>query len=244
MATAPPEDQRRLLEVQALDTRAQQLAHRRRNLPELARITELEAQISDLHSSLVQSRTAVSDLRRELTKAEADVEQVRNRAARDQSRLDGGQVGAKDAQALVAELESLSRRQAALEEIELDVMERLEAHEEALARLETANQELVAARADVEAQRDARFAEVDGELATVRAERATVTDGLDAPLLALYERVRDQNGGRGVVSLRGRTFDGLNVDLASAELAAITEAAPDEVVRLEDYGHIVVRLEK
>ena len=36
MATAPPEDQRRLLEVQALDTRLQQLVHQRRNHPALA----------------------------------------------------------------------------------------------------------------------------------------------------------------------------------------------------------------
>lgn len=242
MATAPPEDQRRLLDVQELDTRSQQLAHKRKNLPELARLVELDAQVADLHSSLVQSRTAVSDLRRELTKAEGDVEQVRNRAQRDRTRLDSGQVGAKDAQALVSELESLARRQEALEEIELDVMERLEAHEEALAKLESANDELVVAKTQVEVERDAAFAELDAELETVRAARAKLVDGLDAGLIALYERVRDQNGGRGVVSLRKQRFEGLNVDLSLAELATINDAAPDAVVRLEDYGHIVVRL--
>lgn len=243
MATAPPADQLRLLDVQELDTRAQQLAHRRRNLPELARIAELDAQLEDLTSSLVESRTAASDLRRELTKAEGDVEQVRSRAARDQARLDAGQVGAKDAQALVGELESLARRQAALEEVELDVMERLEAHEEALARLESAHAELEAARADVVAARDARFAELDEEAGQVAERRRGAVAGLDATLLALYERVRDQNGGRGVVALRGQRVEGLNVDLSRAELVAITSAAPDQVVRLEDYGHIVVRPE-
>lgn len=243
MPTAPPADQRRLLDVQALDTRAQQLAHRRSTLPELARLGELDIQMADLSTSLVQSRTALGDLRRELTKAEADVEQVRTRAARDQARLDGGQVSAKDAQALVAELESLARRQGVLEEVELDVMERLEAHEAALAKVEAAHAELTAARDQVVAERDVRFAEIDGEVAGVVAERDGVVAGLDAGLLALYERVRDQNGGRGVVSLKGSHFDGLNVDLSRAELAAITSAAPDQVVRLEDYGHIVVRLD-
>lgn len=243
MATAPPADQLRLLDVQELDTRAQQLAHRRRNLPELARIAELDAQLKDLGSSLVESRTAASDLRRELAKAEGDVEQVRARAARDQARLDAGQVGAKDAQALVGELESLARRQAALEEVELDVMERLEAHEEALARLESAHAELVSARAEVVAERDARFAELDEEAGQVAERRRGAVTGLDATLLALYERVRDQNGGRGVVALRGQRVEGLNVDLSRAELAAITSAAPEQVVRLEDYGHIVVRPE-
>jgi uncharacterized protein len=243
VATAPQADQLRLLDVQELDTRAQQLAHQRRNLPEHARIAELDAQLKDLGSSLVESRTAASDLRRELAKAEADVEQVRARAARDQARLDAGQVGAKDAQALVAELESLARRQGALEEVELDVMERLEAHEEALARLEAAHGELEAARADVVAARDARFAELDAEAGLVAERRRDAVAGLDAGLLALYERVRDQNGGRGVVALRGQRLEGLNVDLSRAELAAITSAAPEQVVRLEDYGHIVVRAE-
>jgi len=243
VATAPPADQLRLLDVQELDTRAQQLAHQRKNLPEHARIAELDAQMADLRGKLVESRTAVSDLKRELTKAETDVEQVRTRAARDQSRLDSGQVGAKDAQALVAELESLARRQGVLEEVELDVMERLEAHEEALARLESANAELEAAKAEVVAVRDARYAELDAEAGQVAGKRTDAVAGLDAGLLALYERVRDQNGGRGVVALRGQHVDGLNVSLSPAELAAITSAAPDQVVRLEDYGHIVVRPE-
>jgi len=47
VTTAPPEDQRRLLDVQALDTRTAQLAHRRRRLPVLARIDELAAQVAD-----------------------------------------------------------------------------------------------------------------------------------------------------------------------------------------------------
>jgi len=243
VATAPPADQLRLLPVQELDTRLQQLAHQRKNLPELARIAELDAQVQDLATSLVESRTAASDLRRELKKAEGDVEQVRTRAARDQSRLDSGQVGAKDAQALVGELESLARRQGVLEEVELDVMERLEAHEEALARLESANSELEAARAEVVAARDARFAELDAEAAQVVQRRREAAEGIDATLLALYERVRDQNGGRGVVALRGKRLEGLNVDLSPAELAAVTSAAPEQVVRLEDYGHIVVRPE-
>ncbi len=46
-----------------------------------------------------------------------------------------------------------------------------------------------------------------------------------------------------ILALRGQHVDGLNVSLSPAELAAITSAAPDQVVRLEDYGHIVVRPE-
>jgi predicted nucleic acid-binding Zn-ribbon protein len=127
VTTASPEDQRRLLEVQEFDTRLDQIAHRRAGVPALAELTKLESQVGDLHTALVASRTAANDLRRAVTKAEADVEQVRSRAARDQARLDSGTGSVKDLQALQSELVTLGRRQNDLEEVELEVMERLEA---------------------------------------------------------------------------------------------------------------------
>lgn len=241
MTTAPPEDQRRLLEVQALDTTVQQLAHRRRNLPELARLTELDAQMADLHGSLVESRTRVADLRRELTKAEGDVEQVRSRAARDQARLDAGGTSAKDAQALVDELASLARRQEVLEEVELDVMERLEAHEEALRTVEAAHDELLAARTAVEQDRDAAWAAIDAETQAVSGRRATAADGLDTALLALYDRLRGQLGGLGAAALRGRRCEGCRLELNPADLATAKAAPAEQVVRCEECGRILVR---
>lgn len=243
MTTAPPEDQRRLLEVQALDTRLQQLAHKRTSLPSIARIAELDAQISDLSTSLVASRTAVSDLKRELTKAEGDVEQVRTRAARDQTRLDSGQVGAKDAQALVGELASLARRQEVLEEVELGVMERLEAHEDALAKLDAANDELLAAKAAVVAERDAELAQLDAEVATVTAARAQAVEGLDAGLVTLYDRLRAQLGGLGAAVLSGRRCEGCRLELNPSDVETIKAKSPDQVARCEECSRILVRLD-
>ncbi len=243
MTTAPPEDQRRLLEVQALDTRLQQLAHKRTALPAIARIAELDAQIADLSTSLVASRTAVSDLKRELTKAEGDVEQVRTRAARDQTRLDSGQVGAKDAQALVGELASLARRQEVLEEVELGVMERLEAHEDALAKLDAANDELLAAKAAVVVERDAELAQLDAEVATVTAARAQAVEGLDAGLVTLYDRLRAQLGGLGAAELSGRRCEGCRLELNPSDVEIIKAKSPDQVARCEECSRILVRLD-
>ncbi|KRD36867.1 MULTISPECIES: zinc ribbon domain-containing protein [Oerskovia] len=243
MTTAPPEDQRRLLEVQALDTRLQQLAHKRTSLPSIARIAELDAQISDLSTSLVASRTAVSDLKRELTKAEGDVEQVRTRAARDQTRLDSGQVGAKDAQALVGELASLARRQEVLEEVELGVMERLEAHEDALAKLDAANDELLAAKAAVVVERDAELAQIDAEVATVTAARAQAVEGLDTGLVTLYDRLRAQLGGLGAAVLSGRRCEGCRLELNPSDVEIIKAKSPDQVARCEECSRILVRLD-
>lgn len=242
MTTAPPADQLRLLEVQALDTRAQQLAHQRRTLPALAKLAELEARISDLHGSLVESRTRLADLRRELTKAEADVEQVRTRAARDQARLEGGGVSARDAVALTDELASLAKRRDALEEVELDVMERLEAHEDALAKVEAANDELLAEKAALEAERDTGWADLDVQVAALATERLRVADGLDAGLVALYDKLRGQLGGLAAAALRGGRCEGCRLDLNPADLGVAKAAPPEQVVRCEECGRILVRV--
>ena len=241
MATAPAHDQRRLLDLQALDTRLDQIAHQRAKHPTLERLTELDSQLADLTTTLVASRTAASDLRRELTKAETDVEQVRARAERDQSRLDSGAVGAKDAQALVSELESLAKRQADLEEVELDVMERLEAHETALAEVESAHEKLVAAKAEVEAERDAAFAELDRLRDAVAEDRAKTAVGIDEGLMAIYERLRARLGGVAVAALRHGRSEASGMPISPAELSRIKTLGADEIVYCEDTGRILVR---
>jgi uncharacterized protein len=242
VTTAPPEDQLRLLDVQALDTRTAQLAHQRRTHPVLARLAELESRLTDLETSLVASRTAARDLRRELAKSEADVEQVRSRADRDRARMDSGQGSAKDLQALSSELVALARRQGELEEVELEVMERLEAHEAALAELEAAADVVRGQRAEAETERDAAFATIDAEAAEVVGKRAAMVEGLDAGLLKLYDRLRGQLGGLGAAALRGRRCEGCRLELNPMDVEAIRRASPDTVSRCEECGRILVRL--
>jgi predicted nucleic acid-binding Zn-ribbon protein len=123
---ADPATQQALLEVQALDVRLDQLAHRRANVPEKAEADQLEAERSEVQQAIGAVEVRISDLTREQRKADADVEQVRARKDRDEKRLHAGQVGsAKELESLQHEVETLTRRQAELEDAELEVMERV-----------------------------------------------------------------------------------------------------------------------
>lgn len=241
MTNAPVADQLRLLEVQAMDTRLAQLAHQRRTHPAHTAATELASRLADLESALVTSRTAVGDLRRELAKAEGDVEQVRSRADRDRARLDSAAVSAKDAQALTSELEALGRRQEALEEVELEVMERLEAHEKALADVTRARDELLEQEQRAAGELEAVLAGIDAEVAQVTAEREQRAQGLDAGLVSLYDRLRDQLSGLGVAALRGRRCEGCRLELNPSDVARLRAAPAEQVVRCEECGRILVR---
>lgn len=242
MSTAPEADQRRLLDVQALDTRSAQLAHKRRSLPVLADLAALRERLAGAERDVVVARTLVSDLRREVAKAEADVEQVRIRAARDRARLDAGAGSPRDLEALQHELGSLARRQGVLEEVELEVMERLEAAEEALVDAARLRDDLAARDADLAAQAEAALAEIDLEAAKVAQDREGAAEGLDAALMKLYERIRAQSGGLGAAALRGTRCEGCRLELNPIDLARIRSAAPDEVVRCEECGRILVRI--
>ena len=243
MTTAPVSDQRRLLDIQTLDTRAARLNHQRRSLPVLETIAELEGRLEDLRRALVEERTTLAAVRREVAKAEGDVEQVRQRAARHQARLDSGAVTAKEAQALQSELEQLAKRQGDLEEIELEIMERLEETEGRLAELGEQEAAIAADIARHAETRDAEWSTIDGELASIAAERETVVDAIDPKLMALYDRVRERTGGLAAIALYGSRTEGTQLDFSLTELDAIHAAPPEQVVQHEDYGYIIVRME-
>ncbi|MBV2353717.1 hypothetical protein KUM39_04970 [Streptomyces sp. J2-1] len=239
---AAPADQIRLLDVQALDVRLQQLAHRRKSLPEHAEIDSLTKDLTQIRDLLVAAQTQESDTAREQTKAEQDVDQVRQRAARDQQRLDSGAVTSpKDLAGLQHEITSLAKRQGDLEDVVLEVMERREAAQERTAELTERTASVQGRIDEAAARRDAACGEIDGEAASVTKERAVVAASVPADLLKLYDKLREQQGGIGAARLYARTCQGCRQELAITELNEVRSAAPDTVVRCENCRRILVR---
>jgi len=218
------------------------LAHRRRTLPELAEIAELGRRREQAANQVVVAQTEVDDLGREQRKADADVEQVKSRRARDQQRLDRGQVGSpKELQTLQHEIETLERRISDLEDAELDVMERLETAQSELERLRTSIGECDESLRGLEERRDAAMAEIDAEVRDAETERAQLVTDIPDDLLKLYERLRGSHGGVGAAALKQRRCQGCRLELTAADLRDIAAAAEDEVLRCEECQRILVR---
>jgi len=190
----------------------------------------------------VAAQTEESDTAREQTKAEQDVDQVRQRAARDQQRLDSGAVTSpKDLSNLQHEIASLAKRQGDLEDVVLDVMERRESAQERVAELTERVGSVQAKIDDATGRRDAALEEIDGEVASVTKEREVVAGSVPADLLKLYDKLRGQQGGIGAAKLYARTCQGCRQELAITELNEIRVAAPDTVIRCENCRRILVR---
>jgi hypothetical protein len=242
---ASPEAQLRLLELADLDAELGRLEHRRRGLPEHAELSQLEQRDRELRDEISALEAREGDLRREQAKADADVEQVRSRIARDRTRLDAGQVSSpRELENLQSEIESLLRRQSDLEDVELDVMERLEA---AQGRLKEAGAERAAIATDaaaVTARRDLALAELAEQSGKASDRRAVVIAQEPADLLDLYERLRVQHGGVGAAALRRGQCQGCHLSLNTVDLNAIRAADPDDVLRCEECRRILVRTDE
>ncbi|MFC5915678.1 zinc ribbon domain-containing protein [Streptomyces pulveraceus] len=239
---AAPADQIRLLDVQALDVRLSQLAHRRKSLPEHAEIESLTSDLAQLRDLLVASQTEESDTAREQTKAEQDVDQVRQRAARDQQRLDSGAVTSpKDLESLQREITSLAKRQGDLEDVVLEVMERRESAQERVTELSDRVAAVQAKADDATARRDAATKDLDEQAATVTKEREVVAGSVPADLLKLYDKLRVQQGGVGAARLYQRRCEGCRLELNITEVNDVKAASPDTVLRCENCRRILVR---
>jgi len=238
---ADPKVQLRLLVLQGHDAALARLEYRRRTLPELTVISTADARLAELRDSLVRVETEVGDLDRELRRLDSDVDQVRRRSERDQQRMQSGAVAAKELESLQHEVESLARRQSDLEDVQLELMEK---REEAESRAGTVRAEIATVTAERQAAvdaRDAAYAEIDAESAADAAARGSLATQLPADLLALYEKLRVASGGVGAAELRQRRCEGCRLEMLGAELRAIRAAAPEEVLRCENCGRILVR---
>lgn len=236
---APPEDQALLLELQALDTKLQQLGHRAQSLPELATIAGLSTVRDDLRATVAEATGAWEDAQLELKRTEADVAVVEARVARDKERMQSS-ASVKDVAAFEQELAALAKRQSDLEDIELVVMETVDEKAKALSDSRAQLEAVDAKIAEASAARDAALVDLNAESATATADRDALAGRVPAELLALYEKQRARYG-VGASHLRGGVSSASGVALNSSDMNTVRAAAPDDVLLCPDSNAILVR---
>jgi predicted nucleic acid-binding Zn-ribbon protein len=239
---ADPAAQRRLLDLADVDAELARAAHRRRSLPELAEIDQAEKDLQAGRDSLVSAETVASDLDRDIRKLESEIDQVRAREERDRGLMNSGSISSgKQLEDLQHELATLHRRQSVLEDDLLEVMERREAIDSDLERSRTTLADIEERLADAYRRRD----EALGDLGTMevrrQGERDTLLSELPPDLVTLYERIRAQKG-TGAAPLRQRRCGACRLELDRTAIGRLREAPPDEVLRCEECGVVLVRI--
>lgn len=239
---AEPSDQKRLLDLQDLDVKLARVGATLKKLPEHERVERAEAELATARATERDALHALEELQAELSRAENDVELVEKRISKDQERSEHTS-SAKDAVGLEHELATLRERLSVLEDVELEVMGRVEEAEKTLqirsddtARAEA---ELDAARAEAERVR----AELGAEQASWQQQRTELAASLPGDLVELYERQRERYG-FGASLLRARISEASGVTLTESDLQTVRQAPADEVVICPDSNAILVRTDE
>ncbi|OBC17192.1 hypothetical protein A5784_24635 [Mycobacterium sp. 852013-50091_SCH5140682] len=233
--------QRSLLELTEVDAELGRLAHRAKNLAEQTRLAEVQAEHGVANDRLAALGIALEDLGTQVAKFETEIDSVRQREDRDRALLDGGAVAAKQVSEIQHELETLERRQASLEESLLEVMERREElqsqQSDELARID----ELQIRVSEAQRERDGALVELDHTREVCQTRRKALIEVIDAELVELYEKQRAR-GGAGAGLLQGRRCGACRIEIDRGEIARITAAADDEVLRCPECGAILLRV--
>lgn len=235
-------EQQELLTVQAHDTRLDQLAHKRRTLPERAGLNEVAAERERIQSERAEIEETAGGLRREQKRLEDEIALGEAKIAEENERLySGDMTSPKEAQAITEEIESLKRRVGDLEEEALGLLIELEPHEERLGELAAADEALDERAERLQADLTVAEAEVDAEVSEVESERASAVAGVGSELLAEYERLRTDLGGVGVAKLENKACSGCHLALSAVEYDRVKKQPTDAIVHCVECGRLLVR---
>ena len=201
---------------------------------------ELEAAAKALDDDITRAAVEVSDLEAEQRKADADVDLVRQRSEKDRTLLDTIN-DAKQLSNLQHELESLARRQSELEDVELEVMERLEEAQKAHVALRAQRETLDADLAEARTARDNALADLADDEKVALAARAAAAEGIPDEVMKLYDKLRANHGGIGAAALHRGRCEGCRIELTPVDIDRIRQAPPAEVIRCEECRRILVR---
>ncbi len=234
------DQQRTLLTLAEVDAELRRIAHRAANLTEQQEVDRLQEQHKVANDQLAVVGIALEDLDGEIAKLESEIESVRQREERDRGLLAGGTVNAKQLSELQHELETLERRQASLEDSLLEVMERREAlqaqQSEELARIDELQNQL----SEAQRIRDEAQTEIDRAREGCGTRRSGLAGSMLPELLAMYEK-QAERGGIGAGLLQGRRCGACRIEIDRGEMARISAAEPDDVLRCPECGAILLR---
>ena len=233
--------QRLVVELAAVDADLSRLDYRAKHLEEQQRLDAVQDEHRSAGDALTSVGIALDDLDGQIAKFEGEIEAVRKREDRDRGLLDGGTVDVKHVAEIQHELETLQRRQGSLEDSLLEIMEHRERLQEDQGaqqrRIDELQTELTVART----ARDEALVAIDELRHRAASRREELTASLPPDLVALYERQR-AGGGIGAGRLQGRRCGACRIEIDRGELARITAAPEDEVLRCPECSAILVRV--
>lgn len=231
-----------LLSLQSHDSAADRLRHRRAALVERAELDREMAALGEINQRLAEARARRDEVLVAERRLDDEVASLGAKAKGEERRMYSGAVSSpRELQAMQADVDQLRRHARALEDQELEVLERREALDAEVATLQEEAARAEASAAELRLTIAAQEAVIDAELAAQTRAREALAPAVPGDVLALYEQVRTANRGVGAARLVGPTCQACHLALPATEVDRIRHLAPDALARCDHCGAILVR---
>ena len=211
-----------ILELQAADTMADQLRHRREHLAEREQVQALQAEYVRWDQARRVMRKRLEELEAIIAKSEKSTHEIDTHLARLAKQMKTV-IAPREAEALQHEIDNLKLQRDQLDDAELAALEdqaRIDDEMTAHAALEDAmREELMAAGAAMSSAE----ADIDGELERIASRLGGLRDQVDPKLLKRYDRIRGQHM-VAAASLAGSRCEGCHLDLSAHEVDEVNDA--------------------
>lgn len=230
-----------LLVVQGHDTLLDQLRYRRANHDLRGELSETESEIAQIDIAIAEIQGRRHDLDRERKRLDDEVAKIRSKREDINVKLyDGSVTATKDLLAMQAEAKSMAEHQAGVEDEELEFMEQIESVSGELGEAEAKRQVLSDKAASLAEDLEVKLSEIDAEVESETAQRATAIESLPAELLSAYEKLRADLGGIAVAKLNGSICDGCHMTLSAVTVDRAKNAPEDAVIKCDECGRLLI----
>jgi predicted nucleic acid-binding Zn-ribbon protein len=214
-----------LLELQAADTLADQLRHRRDRLPEQEQVDAARGKHAEWERRRDGLRRRLDELEGVISRSESDSHAIDIDRARLEKQLKTV-IAPREAEALMHEIALLTERRGALDDAELSALEEQADIDDDLSAHAAAEDGLVSAVAVAEEAAAQAAAQIEAQLADIANRHDELRAAVDPALLRRYDQLRRQQM-VAAAALQGSRCDGCHLDLSAAELDEVRAAARD-----------------
>jgi uncharacterized protein len=214
-----------VLELQAADTLADQLRHRRDRLPEQEQVDAARGKHAEWQRRRDGLRRRLDELEGVISRAEADSHAIDIDRARLEKQLKTV-ISPREAEALMHEIAVLTERRGGLDDAELSALEEQADIDDDLSVHGAAEDGLVSALAVAEEAAAQAAAQIDAQLADIASRHDALRAAVDPALLRRYDELRHQQI-VAAAALHGSRCEGCHLDLSAAELDEVRAAARD-----------------